>query len=163
MFTYQHRDESYNVQLEPLPDGSYRATINGRVTAFAAQPVAGGWLLTFPESGARKTMYVTIDDDTRTVSDQGETYTLARETQRQRRRSVGRGGHGGSVSAQMPGQVREVLVAAGETVERGQTLVVLEAMKMELRAAAPADGKIKRLLVAAGDVVARGQLLVEIE
>jgi biotin carboxyl carrier protein len=63
----------------------------------------------------------------------------------------------------MPGQVVDVLVAEGETVTRGQTLVILEAMKMEIRAAAPADGRVKRLLVGKGDVVERGQHLVEFE
>ena len=63
----------------------------------------------------------------------------------------------------MPGQVRELLVTAGETVTRGQTLLLLEAMKMEIRITAPSDGRVKRLLVAAGDVVDRGQRLVEME
>ncbi|MBL8165981.1 MAG: acetyl-CoA carboxylase biotin carboxyl carrier protein subunit, partial [Anaerolineae bacterium] len=48
-------------------------------------------------------------------------------------------------------------------VTRGQALVVLEAMKMEIRASAPGDGRVKRLLVKAGDVVERGQPLLEIE
>jgi biotin carboxyl carrier protein len=59
--------------------------------------------------------------------------------------------------------VREVLVAEGDTVQRGQTLVILEAMKMEIRVAAPGDGQVRRLLVRQGDVVERGQRLVEIE
>ncbi|MCB9457792.1 MAG: biotin/lipoyl-binding protein [Anaerolineaceae bacterium] len=62
----------------------------------------------------------------------------------------------------MPGQVVNVLVAVGDSVTRGQTLVVLEAMKMEIRVAAPGDGTVRRLLVAQGDVVERGQLLLEV-
>jgi methylmalonyl-CoA carboxyltransferase 1.3S subunit len=53
-------------------------------------------------------------------------------------------------------------VSEGDTVERGQTLVILEAMKMELRVTAPEAGRVKRLLVQMGDVVERGQALVEI-
>ena len=162
MFTYRHGDDTYPVQLKRLADGSYQAIINGREVVFYAQPIPEGWLLTVPESGARKIVYVVSDGESRFVSHAGEAYSLLRETQRQSRRSVGRGGHSGSVSAQMPGQVREVLVAEGQSVEKGQTLVVLEAMKMELRAAAPADGTIKRIPVAVGDVVTRGQLLVEV-
>ena len=63
----------------------------------------------------------------------------------------------------MPGQVREVFVRAGDAVKSGQTLLLLEAMKMEIRVSAPADGRVKRLLVQAGDVVDRGQRLVEME
>jgi biotin carboxyl carrier protein len=163
MLTYQHQEKSYSVLLKRLADGSYQATINGREVALTAQSIPGGWLLTFPESGARKTVYVEAEADTRFIGYEGETYTLTRETQRQGRRSTSRGLQGGGVTAQMPGQVREVMVAEGDTVPKGQTLVVLEAMKMELRATAPAEGVVRRVLVAVGDVVTRGQVLVEIE
>ena len=62
----------------------------------------------------------------------------------------------------MPGRVLDVLVAAGDSVQKGDTLVLLEAMKMELRIQAPADGQIARVLCTAGQVVERGQLLVEL-
>jgi biotin carboxyl carrier protein len=58
--------------------------------------------------------------------------------------------------------VREVLVQAGETVTRGQTLLLLEAMKMEIRVTAPADGQVRQVLVEAGAVLDRGQRLVEL-
>jgi biotin carboxyl carrier protein len=63
----------------------------------------------------------------------------------------------------MPGQVRSVEVAPGQAVKKGQTLVVVEAMKMEMRVQAPRDGTVKRLLARQGDTVERGQLLVEME
>jgi biotin carboxyl carrier protein len=47
-------------------------------------------------------------------------------------------------------------------VARGDTLVVLEAMKMEIRVTAPHEGRVSRLLCAPGDVVERGQPLVEL-
>ncbi|MBK8035170.1 MAG: acetyl-CoA carboxylase biotin carboxyl carrier protein subunit [Chloroflexi bacterium] len=62
----------------------------------------------------------------------------------------------------MPGQVRELLAAEGDAVERGQPILLLEAMKMEIRVTAPIAGTVKRLLVKAGDVVERGQRLAEI-
>jgi biotin carboxyl carrier protein len=163
IFIYQHNDQTYTVQLERLPDGTYRATIGGRTFLFTTEASEGGWTLVFPEIGTRTTTYVIADGDVRLVSVRGETYTLTREVSRKGRRSAALGGHGGDVTAQMPGQVRQVLVSAGDTVARGQALVILEAMKMEVRAIAPADSKVKRVLVAAGDVVGRGQLLVEIE
>ena len=61
----------------------------------------------------------------------------------------------------MPGRVLDVLVAPGDRVQKGDTLVLLEAMKMELRIQAPADGEVSRVLCAAGQVVERGQVLVE--
>ncbi len=62
----------------------------------------------------------------------------------------------------MPAQVRAVKVAAGEAVEHGQVLLLLEAMKMEIQIKAPAAGRVTRLLAAEGQTVDREQLLVEI-
>ena len=65
--------------------------------------------------------------------------------------------------APMPGQVLECRVAEGDSVEAGQTLLVLEAMKMEHRLQASDAGKVKVCAVAAGDRVQEGQLLLELE
>ena len=62
----------------------------------------------------------------------------------------------------MPGQVRQVRVAEGDRVERGQTLIVLEAMKMEIRVPATHAGRVARLLVQEGQVVERGQPLIDV-
>lgn len=63
----------------------------------------------------------------------------------------------------MPAQVRTVFVQAGEQVEKGDDLLLLEAMKMEIRLRAPYTGRIRRVLAAEGDTVERDQILVEIE
>ncbi|MBA2488557.1 MAG: ATP-grasp domain-containing protein [Chloroflexi bacterium] len=72
-------------------------------------------------------------------------------------------GVGPAVIAPMPGQVRQVLVAPGDTVAAGAALIILEAMKMENAVTAPASAKVGRILVDVGDQVQRGDVLVEFE
>ena len=66
---------------------------------------------------------------------------------------------GGALKAPMPGRVLAISVAPGESVVRGQLLMVLEAMKMEHRITAPADGIVQAIRVAEGEQVANGALL----
>ena len=63
----------------------------------------------------------------------------------------------------MDGLVTSVLAREGDQVRAGTPLVVLEAMKMEIRLVAPFAGRVKRVTCAPGDVVERGRVLVELE
>jgi 3-methylcrotonyl-CoA carboxylase alpha subunit len=73
------------------------------------------------------------------------------------------GEHAGGLVSPMPGRVRKTLVRPGDTVARGQVLLVLEAMKMEHSIRAPRDGVLKSLFVKEGDLVESGVELAEIE
>jgi len=68
----------------------------------------------------------------------------------------------GTITAPMHGKVLLVSVAKGDTVEAGQRLMVLEAMKMEHALTAPFAGKVAELAVAAGDQVSENATLVVI-
>ena len=68
----------------------------------------------------------------------------------------------GIITSPMPGKVVAVSVEAGQSVSRGQTLVTLEAMKMEHALAAPFDGVVETLSVAAGDQVSEGLVMVRL-
>jgi acetyl-CoA/propionyl-CoA carboxylase biotin carboxyl carrier protein len=68
----------------------------------------------------------------------------------------------GELRAPMPGSVLLVPVSAGDTVEAGQTVVVLESMKMELSLAAPIDGTVTELSVSVGDKVGRDQIVARL-
>jgi biotin carboxyl carrier protein len=63
----------------------------------------------------------------------------------------------------MPGAVIAVRVVDGQSVEAGETLIVLEAMKMENAVTSPAAATVLRVLVEAGQQVQRGDSLVELE
>ena len=82
----------------------------------------------------------------------GEKHAARAESHRQR-----------GLTAPMPGLVLKVLVRAGEKVRTHQTLIVLEAMKMEHNIDAPYDGTVKRVNCAEGGRVAEGAVLIELE
>lgn len=74
--------------------------------------------------------------------------------------------HGGAeaegcqqILAPMPGKVVRLLVKAGDTVEAGQGLLVVEAMKMQNEIRSPKSGKVERILVAEGQAVNAGEVL----
>ncbi len=68
----------------------------------------------------------------------------------------------GDVLAPMPGAVLEVLVGEGDRVERNQTVMVMESMKMELVITAPRNGIVRRVAVQPGQQVERGMRLLEL-
>ena len=70
---------------------------------------------------------------------------------------------GGELLAPMPGTVVLVTVRAGDKVEKGQVLMVLEAMKMEHQISASAAGTVTNIFVGEGEQVANGHLLLQLE
>lgn len=76
--------------------------------------------------------------------------------------AAGAPGAGAPVKAPLPGVVAKILVSVGQAVKKGETVLVLEAMKMENNITAEADGKITGICVAAGDSVMEGTTLVTI-
>jgi glutaconyl-CoA decarboxylase len=68
---------------------------------------------------------------------------------------------GDGLTAPVPGTVIEVTCKAGDQVKRGQTLLMIEAMKMETKIASDRDATVKSVQVKAGENIREGQLLVE--
>ena len=71
--------------------------------------------------------------------------------------------HSGDVKAPMPGLVVEVPVVVGQTVAKGDKVLILEAMKMENVIKAVGDGVVKAVHASQGQPVEKGQLLIEME
>ena len=69
----------------------------------------------------------------------------------------------GGLTAPMPGKVVEIKIKKGSNIKKGDTLVILEAMKMEHKVLAPDNGKIKEVLIKENDQVENGQTLVVLD
>ena len=69
---------------------------------------------------------------------------------------------GATVKSPMPGTILEVKTAVGQSVKTGQTLFIMEAMKMETEIVAPADGVVASIAVKSGDVTETDQVLAEL-
>ncbi len=89
--------------------------------------------------------------------------TTTRAKKPTRSSSSAAGSGSGEVSVPMQGTIVKVLVEVGQDVEAGQSVVVLEAMKMENQITAEKSGKVKEIKVAAGDTVGSGDVVVIIE
>ncbi|MEZ4429611.1 MAG: biotin/lipoyl-containing protein [Nannocystaceae bacterium] len=76
---------------------------------------------------------------------------------------AGAGAGASKITAPMPGRVVKILVAAGEAVEQGAPVIIVEAMKMENEMYAPGAGVVRTIAVAEGDTVDGGQLLCEFD
>ncbi len=110
----------------------------------------------------RRTLFVSSTKATTFVGLDGSTHAVARGRRSNAQLSEAESGHD-DLTSPMPGKVLEVLVAEGDTVESGQRLLILEAMKMESPIRAPHDSVVTKLHVAVGDTIAGGDTLIELD
>ncbi len=68
-----------------------------------------------------------------------------------------------NIKSPMPGLVLSIMVKEGDVIQKGDTLMILEAMKMENVIKAPADAVIKKINIIKGQAVEKAQLLMEME
>jgi biotin carboxyl carrier protein len=162
-FTYQVDEQVHTVDLEKSGD-VYRATVNGQT--FEVKPISSEQgAFSFSIGDRPKQAYVAAEGTRRWVFFDGRSFVLNAAVAGTRPVSHDGAGARGerAVRAPMPGKVRAVQVEPGDEVEKGQTLLLLEAMKMEIRIQAPHAGRVERLTAKQGQTVERDQVLVEIE
>jgi len=159
--SFDYDSQSFPIDLTPNGK-SYRATVRDEtvdVEIIRADAERGQLELLI--DGERVIAYVSSDGAKRWVTVNGQTVMLTKASGAKRKGSSH--DHASELVAPMPGLVRSVSVVEAEAVKKGQTLLVLEAMKMEIRIQAPRDGLVKKLFVKQGQTVEREQVLIEIE
>lgn len=116
-----------------------------------------------PVSGIPDQMQVEVDGEVfsiRIVSVGGNAMEVASVTPHQK---TPRGDMEGGIKSNMQGMVLKVNVSRGAAVKKGDTLVVLEAMKMENPIHSPVDGKVIEIFVDTGDIVKNGDVLLVVQ
>jgi geranyl-CoA carboxylase alpha subunit len=159
-----------SVDLSDAAAGRYRVTRGpGRGQAGGEERVElellddDGATCSFRAGGVRRRAeYVRLDDRLQLQAGLDELELQVEDATREPPAPPDRA-HGGPVSAPMDGVVVALLVAAGDRVEAGQTLAVVEAMKMQHAVKAPVEGRVVRTLASEGAQVRARQVLVEVE
>jgi biotin carboxyl carrier protein len=164
-FSYQVNGQIRSLELDASRDG-YRANLEGtdygvRVIFTATNEIS------FSLGNQSFRAYTATDSTQRWVFLNGQTFVLTQPATNRRQiglpRESSRSTGEREIIAPMPGQIRAVNAIQGEEVEKGQTLLLLEAMKMEIRIQAPRSGTLVKLAVETGQTVEREQLLAEID
>jgi 3-methylcrotonyl-CoA carboxylase alpha subunit len=156
---FRRQGKEHRVRIEISREGG-RAWIDGRERTFVVRRREDG-ILEIELEGRIRRIFFAREGERLQLAGDGITFRFERLDPLGAERPPQH--HEQPLEAPMPGLVRLVPVREGESVERGQTLVVLEAMKMEIRIAAPQPGRVKRLCCEAGEQVDRGQVLVELD
>ena len=121
-------------------------------------PASGPAAYTLSVDG--KSHDLSVDGDRVTVN--GRTYQVSLSESGAAPTAAPAASGGSEVTAQMPGRVLKIVAQQGTRVEAGDTVLVLEAMKMEVQISAPESGTVQAIEVAVGDQVANGQVLARI-
>ncbi|HEU4368369.1 MAG TPA: biotin/lipoyl-containing protein [Methylomirabilota bacterium] len=144
-------------------DGRYRVTLGDEVWEVDARLTAQG-IASLLVGGVSYVADLVDRDGVCTVDVDGETYEVQVEEWTRwiirTRGGVAGGAHGQTLTAPLPGKITHVAVRPGDRVQAGDTLVVIEAMKMENEFKASAAGTVAEVRVQPGQAVNPGDVMV---
>lgn len=146
-----------------------RITIDGQPVELDFKSMAEGQpIYSLLLDGKSYEAMIELTDEGWQVLLQGQLYQIDIEDERQRRLRMASGGgdtQSGEIKlkAPMPGLIVDVPVEAGQDVDKGDNLVILESMKMQNELKSPRQGKVSRVNVKAGDSVNQNQVLLILE
>ena len=159
-------DKTYTVEIEDVGKPLYRVSVDG--SEFLVDGKKTG-LTNYSLIVDNRSFEVEVDvkeDEYRVLVD-GRNYRIDLVDERRVRLGGVQSGiqlqGRQNISVPMPGKIIAVLVSEGDTVEKGQGLVIVEAMKMENEVRCPINGEVKEVRVKTGDAVEAGAVLAVVE
>lgn len=157
VFTVQNGDQAHRVSVAA---GGQAHVDGGAPLAVAAE---GDGVYGVDDGERTRRVFVAASGDRRQVFVDGEVYELTVGAEASGRRRAGRSGSPDLLAAPMPARVTAIVIEVGQQVSKGDVLLKLEAMKMELAVRAPRDGRVKSIGCRAGELVQPGVGLLELE
>jgi biotin carboxyl carrier protein len=157
-------DQTHRVELTRVESG-WKCRVNGRELPVDVISGEDGVLSLLLQGKSYEIKQETAGTETRVVVGQERFSVAVRDPRSYRaRRHVGDAAQGiKKITAPMPGKVVRLLAAEGAAVEAGQSVIVIEAMKMQNELKAPKSGVVKKINVSEGAAVEAGQSLAEVE
>ena len=159
-------DESYSVEIEETGKSVYRIAVDGHEFVIDGKKTGRTNYSLIVDNRSFEIEVDNTGDEYRVLVD-GRSYHIHLVDERRVR--VG-GNQAGAqmqgrqnVSVPMPGKVIAILVAEGDQVEKGQGLIIVEAMKMENEVHSPIAGEVKEIKVKTGETVEGGAVLLVVE
>jgi len=154
-------NDEYAVELSRAPQG-YRLHRGDAVIDIALETAADGrcWL---KHGGQRVEVVIAVHGDDVHIHLDGEAHTLRYRHPLERLAAQAAGSAEDHVLAPMPGSVVSVAVKSGDAVQRGQTLLMMESMKMETTLTAPRDGVIAEIGFDTGQTFDRDAVLLRLQ
>jgi biotin carboxyl carrier protein len=159
-------DQSYTVEIEEIGRSVYRVSVDGNEFLVDGKKTGRTNYSLIVDNRSFEIEVDNREDEYRVLVD-GRNYHVSLVDERRMR--VGGAQPGFElqgrqrVSVPMPGKVIAVLVSEGDSVEMGQGLVIVEAMKMENEVRSPIAGEVKEIKVKPGEAVEGGAVLVVVE
>ncbi len=158
MIRLRQGDRLHELLVREQRDG-LEVTVDGQVVRPQVERLGPG-RYALVEGPRRRVFHCVRDGDHLHVLWEGAAHTLLQEREGA---AAGQRHHEGDLEAPMPGKVIKVSVGPGDPVQKGDEVLVIEAMKMENSLRAPRAGTVKSVACRVGDMVAPGAVLVEIE
>lgn len=158
----KYNEETITLTVETAGDDSFSVAIGDKTMNVAFERISEHMLRLIVDG--RQTMaFVAETPEGKAVMVDGRTFVLADDQAPATRTRAGAKTGPKAVTPPMPAVVTKILVSQGESVEKGQGLLVVSAMKMDTILTAPYDGIVTKINVAEGEKVVPKQVLVDIE
>lgn len=163
-FEFSIEEQTHKLQVEHK-DGKYLIKRDGKEFDVDCQPISENCLSLVVGERAY-TAFIAEDEGKKYISVQGEQFCVEEAKAESGARSIAESATLNgipTIASPMPGKVVKILVGEGDKVEKGQGLVIVEAMKMENEIRSPSAGVVKKINFKEGDLVDAAVPIIELK